>query len=76
MVLLSHTDFSKGVVMVCEGCQSVPIPITSLYQLCVRMVGLASTSTLPDQVTNEDETVESSVAGGSMAESLCVRHYS
>ena len=41
-VAKEHADCTKGDVMVSQCFQSVPIPITRLYQVWVRMVGLAS----------------------------------
>ena len=45
VVLLVNSGCIKGAVIVWEGFRSISIPITNLYQFCIRMIGLASTST-------------------------------
>ena len=45
-VVLAHADCTKVDIMVWDCWQSVHILITSLYQVWVRMIGLASASTV------------------------------
>ena len=44
-VVLAHADWTKSAVIICECCHSGPITITSLYQVWVRMLCLASAPT-------------------------------